>query len=67
MWVTGVEAGLDNKAGSGGEEEDGHAHRRRRHAGHRVMWSVFHVYFSKFCRTETWRHDDDGEVELQQP
>lgn len=38
--MTGVEAGLDDQAGGGGEQEDGHAHRCCGHAGHRVVHSV---------------------------
>ena len=56
--MAGVEAGLDDQAGGGGEQEDGHAHRCRRHAGHRFVPPVVRVYVlwggeGQTLRTET--------------
>ncbi len=42
--LAGVEAGLDNQAGSSGEQEDGHTHCCCGHAGHRVIPSVVRAH-----------------------
>lgn len=48
VWLTGVEAGLDNQAGGGGEQEDGHAHCCCGHAGHRIVGPVVRVHVRAF-------------------
>lgn len=53
VWLTGVQPGLDDQAGGGGEQEDGHAHCGCGHAGHWVIVSVLRVYIRTF-----WKYKD---------
>ena len=52
--MTGVEAGLDDHAGGGGEQEDGHAHGGGGDAGHGVAALVVVLHVVPFCGDGTY-------------
>lgn len=66
VWLTGIKAGLDDQAGHGGQQEDGHAHRRGGHAGHGFAPSVVGAPVGAVCgetEADLWKRNmaADGE------